>query len=885
MSNKISIATIIIYLTFIPNSASAKFIPKDFEHFYSYSDDDLVFYLPNNKRKIIKVVSNIDQIKKIYNIGKFKQYLLDSGIKKNHIQNVISAVLKNNNSDVKINYNFDKKSIEIKVPSDFMVSKSKSSSFTNAESDETALITRSRLYASSYDGEFDASINNYSIIGFDKSHISLDSRFSTTGDPIVIDSTSYVRDFKGASLLIGYSSYGSEIVNSTSVFDYSSGDDEYRLSFFSNDNLLIGDKSTTGRIYFDMKANGSYRVKREGKIIYTDSVLKGQNFISYNKLPVGIYQIQIELRPDGMPQEVITKQVVNVSSITSKRGFDYNLSYSSSEKKYEDNDYSDNYITASGTYSLYDDRLLVGSNFSYDGNNSHYGIGLRFLLNDISASSYIENLSNDGLLFAFNSSLYGFNFDYKNVDIDDLQTLSDLTVVRYGDHSYKQTNISYSFPFFNSSIGFFASRYEEYIGDNNEKNTTDNISINYNRSIFKNTQLTLSYGLNSSNDYDEYTLGASVNIPLDDKFNYNSSYEYSSKRGTRFDNTIDYNSDLYIEDVEFNNNINLTETVNRNNSNILFGASSTAQNDYFSGNAFVSISDDNYSNLTLSANSTSIITKDSINFTKDDADSFILVKNENKELDVVNDLGLIDLHKDNSYRQRQAIKGGSTIVPIDNYSDYQISLDNEVSGYKEIERNSGTAEMFSYPGTVKIINNKVREVVTFLTYFEDFNDEAVNDIKCKGDGCVAVNKVGNGIYNISVVKDNDFKLTYNNQICLIDSDVINHNKDASRCFPSISEQPNGLQIVTRGFKSDDNEVVYYLGVKDNKIPNDLAATLKNMNMSVVEYPFNKKVHLFVKVSKEINVNSEMMVTTMDVLTQVQKYASTEKNIGNYTRLN
>ncbi|HIF9373437.1 TPA: TcfC E-set like domain-containing protein [Photobacterium damselae] len=876
--------TIIIYLIFFSNSASAKFIPKDFEHFYSYSDNDLVVYLPNNKRKIIKVVSNIDEIKKINNIEQFKKYLLDSGVNKNNIPTVISAILKKDSSDVKVDYNFDKKTIKIKVPSDFMISKSKLSSFTSAESDETALITRNRFYASSYDGNFDASINNYSTIGFDKSHINIDSRLSTIGDPIVIDSTSYVRDFKGASLLIGYSSYGSEVVNSTSVFDYSSGDDEYRLSFFSNDNLLIGDKSTTGRVYFDMKANGSYQVKREGKIIYTDSVLKGQNFISYNKLPVGIYQIQIELRPDGMPQEVITKQIVNISSITSKRGFDYNLSYSSSEKKYKDNNYSANYITASGTYSLYDDRLLIGTNFSFDGSDSHYGVGLRFLLNDISASTYVENLSNDGLLIAFNSSLYGFNLDYKNVDIDDFQTLSDLTMVRYGDHSYRQTNISYSFPFFNSSIGFFASHYEEYMGVNNEKNITDNISLNYNRNIFKNTQLTLSYGLNNSNDYNEYTLGASINIPIDDKFNYNSSYEYSSKRGTRFDNTIDYNSDSYFEDVEFNNNINLTETVNRNNSNILLGASTTAQNDYFSGNAFVSISDDNYSNLTLSANSTSIITKDGIHLTKDDADSFILVKNENKELNDVNDLGLIDLHKDNSYRQRQEIKGGTTVIPIDNYSDYQISLDNEVSGYKEIEQNLGTDEMFSYPGTVKIIKNKVREVVTFLTYFEDFNDEAVNDIKCKGDGCVAVNKVGNGIYNISVVKDNDFKLTYNNQICLIDSDVINHNKDASRCFPSIYEQSNGLQIVTRGFKSNDNEVVYYLGVKDNQIPNDLAATLKNMNVSVVEYPFNEKVHLFVKVSKEISINSEMMVTTMDVLAEVQKYASTEKSIGNYTRL-
>ncbi|HIF9084884.1 TPA: TcfC E-set like domain-containing protein [Photobacterium damselae] len=885
MSNKASIVIISIYLSIAPNSASAKFIPKGFEHFYDYTNTKLVVYLPNNKRKNIDVISNIENIKKIEREDLFKEYLINSGIKESKVPVVLSAILENSSSDVVVDYSFEKKVLKVTVPSDFMTSKSKSSSFTNAESDDSALITRSRFYASSYDGNFDASINNYSTFGFDKSHLMVDTRISTRDEPVVIDSLSYIQDFKGASLLIGYSSFGSEITNSTSVFDYSSADDEYTLSYFSNDNLLIGDKSSTGRVYFDMKANGSYRVKRDGKIIYSDTVLKGQNFINYKKLPIGIYQIQIELRPDGMPQEIITKQVVNVSSITSKRGFDYNLSYSSSEKQFKDINYSVDYIKASGTYSLYDDRLLVGSNFASGGNNAHYGVGLRFLLNDISANAYAEILSNDGFLFAFNSSFYGFNIDYKDVDIDDNNTLSDLTIVRYGDHPYKQTNISYSFPFFDSSIGFYASRYEEYIGNNNEKNTTDNISLNYNKNVFKNSQLTLSYGLNSSNDYDDYTLGISMNIPLNDEFNYTSGYDYSSKRGARYDNTIDYNIDSNFEDVELNHNVNLTETVSHNNSSILFGASSSAHNDYFSSNAFVSISNDGYNNVTLSANSTSIITKDNIYFTKDDADSFIILNNKNKELDNISDLGLIDLHKDNSYRQRQAIKSGSTIVPIDNYSDYQISVDNEVSGYKEIEGSTGINEMFSYPGTVKIINNKVREVVTFLTYFEDFNDEAVNGIKCKGDGCIAVNKVGNGIYNISVVKDNDFKLTYNNQICLIDSDIINHRKDASRCFPSISEQPNGLQLVTRGFNSEENEVVYYLGVKDNDIPNELAVRLKNMNMTVVEYAFNEKMHLFVKINKKIKIDSEMMVTTMDVLNQVQKYASTEKNIGNYTRVN
>ncbi|MGR5366456.1 CS1-pili formation C-terminal domain-containing protein [Photobacterium damselae] len=881
MNKKKFIYSILIIILIISSDACAKFIPVGFEHFYDYTNNEVVVYLPNKKQKVISIVSNIEKIKKINDIEKLTDGLQSSGVEKERIPEILSAIISQNNKKIRTVYNYDGKTLKLDIPSDYMTSKSKTSDFTDAEPDDSALITQTRLYASSYNGNTDVSINNYSTVGFDKSHLNIDTRLSSD-DSFSVESASYNVDFKGTSLAFGYSDDGNNLLNSTSVFDYSAGTDEFNISYYSNDNLLIKNGSSTGRVYFDMKANGSYQVKKNGKVIYNESALKGQNFISYKNLPVGIYQIEIELRPNGLKKEYLTRQVVNVSSITSQRGFDYSLSYKSSEQYINNKNYTSDYMTTSGTYSLYDDRLLLGTNFSFDSTDYHLGLGARFLIKSFNVTTYIENLSDDGYLIALNSSYNGFNFDYKSVYLNDFNSLSNLSIVRYGDHTYRQSNISYSFPFLDSYISIYASRYEAEIGDDNEETETNTLSLNYQDNIFKNITLDLNYGFNSTDGYNEHTIGASVSIPLNDNFNYTSGVEYSSLSGSRLDNTLDFNSEFDINHINFSNNASVTESIDNKSSSIIIAASSNLDNDYFSGNSFVSLSNDGYSNITMNANTSSIITNKSVYFTKDRADSYVILDNDNTDLNIHDDLGLVDLHKNNSYRQRQTIKSGYTVVPIDEYSEYDISIDNEVSGYKSINK-LGTNAIFSYPGTIKKIDNKVQEVVTFLTYFEDFNKEPLNDIECKGAGCLSVDKVGNGIYNISLIKENDFKLTSNNQVCLVDNDVVNHTKDSSKCFPSISEQPNGLQLVTSGFNKNENEVVYYLGIKDEVIPSELSARIENLDMHIVEYNFNKKVHLFVKVNKMLDSN--LTASTFDLISQVQKYASIEKNIGNYSRIN
>ncbi|HIF9203964.1 TPA: CS1-pili formation C-terminal domain-containing protein [Photobacterium damselae] len=882
MNKSICISSLIIPIILVTNNAYAKYIPEGFEHFYNYTKNDIVVYLPNNKRKVINMTSNIDHVKKINEIEKLTKNLLSSGVKKERIPDVISAIKSNHKSKIRAEYNYDNKTVKLKIPSEFMSSKSKISNFTDANPDSSALITQTRLYANSYDGKFDASINNYSTIGFDKSHINVDTRLSTDDDVLSLESASYDIDFKGSSLTFGYSNDGNNLLNSTSVFDYSSSTDEYNISFYSNDNLLIKNGDNVGRVYFDMKANGSYQVKRNGKVIYNETALKGQNYISYKKLPLGIYQVEIEIRPNGYKKETLIRQIVNVSSITSQRGFDYSLSYKTSDQEIDKVNYSSDYIVAAGTYSAYDDRLLIGANIALDGSDSNIGVGARLLVNDFNLNGYIETLGSDGTLVAFSSSYGGLNFDYKWVDLDEFDRLSDLTIVRYGENAYKQSTLSYTFPFFDSYVSLYASKYKKEIDNDAGKIETNNLSVNYQKNIYKNVTLNLDYGFNSSEGYDEHTLGASVNIPLNDTFDYTSSVEYSSIGGTRFDNTLDFSSELDVDDFSISNNAYITESLDDINSQVLIGASSNVSNDYFSGNSFVSVSNDGYRNITMNANTSSILTEGNIYFTKESAESYVILDNDGSTLKNKDDLGLIDLHKNSSYRQRQTIKGNYTVVPIEEYSDYEISIDNEVSGYKSINK-LGSNDIFSYPGTIKKINNKVQEVVTFLTYFEDFNSEPLNDIKCKGNGCLSVDKVGDGIYNISVIKENDFKLTSNNQICLIDNDVVNHNKDASKCFPSIAEQPNGLQLVTRGFNQNEDEVVYYIGVKDDVIPKELSARIENMNIRIVEYEFNEKTHLFVKVNK--NTKSNLTASTFDLISQVQKYASIEKNIGNYTQIN
>ncbi|MFH0257972.1 CS1-pili formation C-terminal domain-containing protein [Vibrio rumoiensis] len=871
---------IAIAIGFIP-FAKANYIPEGFEHFYDFKKNELRFLLPNETEEVIKVESNFRQVKTIVDSEKLSNALRESGVKDEKIDGVLNSIINSDKaSDVKAMYSYDDKTVKVSVPASYMREQTGQLDFTSMQPDANALILTNRLYSNGYNGSYNASLNTEATLGLASSHFNFNGDFTIDEDNSDYDvqMASYQYDLQGRSLVVGYSEYTSLIDNSTSLMDYSQGSDEYSVSLFSNDNLLLKDINNGKKIYFDMKAPGTVELLRDGSVIYSDSVGQGQKTIDYKRLPKGNYSAQLVLKPNGYAKEVYNKRINNNASQTSLRGYDYAFSLSNAESERGENRYEVNYFNSSGVLQLWEGRILVGAGLQASDDAVHIGSGVKYIDGSFNASAYATYLY-DGYLYSLSGNWAGMSLDYESLHLND-SDVSDLTGARYGDEDYSQLTLAYSTNVGFGNLSFYVNKYYEENNNTAYKSNdidTLNLSANFHTTLFVNVGLDVGYTSTrdfSSSARDERTITTSFSIPLSDIFDYSSSFEHSNLTGYRLTNNIRYNDSVYQnKDMTVNAGLNAAEYLDGNDSQMSIGGDISANSKYFDAHAFANISDDDYQNISADIESTSVITNNNIYMTSERSNSYLILNNDVSENIDSSDLGLVNVHSLSGSNSRELVSDNYTLIGLDEYSKYKFNLDSEVSGFNSESKPIGS--MYSYPGTVKTVDNKLKKVKTFLTYFEDFNDSPLNDVDCVGDGCVSVSRVGDGVYSISVQEGENFKLTSNNQMCNFSFD--NDSKYVSRCFPQIKEQVDGMQLVVHGL-GNDSDKVYYLGIIEKNFLDGMSTSLNNLNVDIFSYKFNGQEHIFAKLNAEENKNQ------IEFLNQLQQYAISGDLDGKYSKV-
>lgn len=869
----------------------ASFVPEGFEHFYNYENKVIELELPDQTVAKLQVKANFDHIESFVNIKKTTEKLLKSGIKADYVKKILENTDKisgfGNDEQLWIEYDADYNHAVLHVPSEYMDGEYKLEEYVNVSPSENALISNNKLYTSSVNGEFSSTFTNESVLGFGSNHVSVNSSVNN-GDSIELEELSLTNDFQGSSSVIGYRDQPSSLIdNATSMFDHAYDNKGYYASYYSNDNLLHKNVSRVGRIYFDMKSAGIITVLREGKIIYNDSVLRGQNSVEYSQLPKGNYDVTLVLQPNGYPEERYTKKINNNVSRTSKRGYDYSVSLKSMEFTGENNYYSSDYLDLSYVQSLLDEQVIVNVQSQLDKEDIDVGIGSQIFGNGYQAGAFVSFVNN-GYMASVNSSFLGLNIDQEWFKVDEGKSVSNLSAVRYGDKSYSQTSASYSMGVPTGNLGFYLNYYEEYQKNNYEKDIgLLNLSLNYHTNIFTNVGLDLNYNYSrelssSSSSFDEHLVTANISIPLTDSFSYTSSTDYSSESGSRFTNNINYEADdINAMGTDIYASSYASHYVDEQGSEVTIGGNVSFENNHVKGGIFGYGTNQNQSSVSSNLESTVILTNSNVYATKDRSDSYLILDNDIVGNVDSRDFGLVTMKADGGYLQSNQISGESTLLRLNNYSDYEISVDTEVSGFANINDKPVYEHVFSYPGTVKVVDNKLREVVSFLTYFSDFNDDSLNNIDCIGDGCISISNVGDGIYNISISKGDTFKITSNNQVCLLTTMHLEKLNGTSYCFPTIDETDDGMQLVSDGL-GDDDDVIYYLGIKDNFIPKNVIREIAESGMSIIEHKFGDKMHLFAKVNSEIGQSQLELVSRIELLSKIQEYASYNQDVNKYT---
>ncbi len=169
-----------------------------------------------------------------------------------------------------------------------------------------------------------------------------------------------------------------------------------------------------------------------------------------------------------------------------------------------------------------------------------------------------------------------------------------------------------------------------------------------------------------------------------------------------------------------------------------------------------------------------------------------------------------------------------------------------------------------------------------MTYFENFKEESINNIECRGGGCVNVSRIGDGIYSISVIEDEDYKIVSNGEYCLVNRVDLDYYQGRSRCFPKVIEDTEtGLQLVSLDINSK-NKRYAYLGKVNKEIPEELTEKLDEQGIEVIMYEFGKgNDFLFVGLPKDYDTKLESYVNT-EVWSEIESYAISDYELEGYT---
>ena len=880
----------------VTQNVQAQYIPAEFKHFYEFEENKIMFLLPNDSAYESEGFSNYYGIDRVTDESGLRVAILNSGVKEKYVDEVIRAITSgrsvDNLSGVTTNFSFEEKAMKVNVPAIYLDEERRELRYTNIEPDVQALIIGNHLYASYYGEHSSATLNNDITMGLGNGYISGDftlSGGSNQDTEIDTNSIFYEHNLNSVAFRLGYDAYGVDKNNSTSNMDYANSKNNYYLSVSSSDNLFISDNEQSKKVYFDIKGSGTVDVVRDGRTIYTQSFLKGQHGISYKHLPRGNYNVELVIRADGYPEERISRRINNNVAQTSHQGYDYNVTlreatYDSGKDRNNHSEEQLVYGDISFTKALFHDSVMIGVNSQSDGEDFGFGVLTNYASDWVDAGLYYNNIA-DGRFFNGSLSVAGFSLDYQDYDGSKKHSVTETSPLLravYGSESFDQTTLSYSLPILGSNIGFYGSRVHYDGSANSGGFESTNLALNYNTTIFRNVQLNLGFSrtlndnANQRSDVDDI-YSASVTIPLGDSHTaYSSGFDSSSRTGQRLVNSLLYDKDeiALIDGIDTSGNASINHYIDGRQSEVSLNGRINMSNDKFNSSAYANVSNNSDTNLSFSAESTSIITKDNVYQTKENSESYVIVESEARGFNSNKDdkdFGVLDTQVNSGYHSSTPIDSKTRVVGLKEFSTYKFQVDNEISGYKSSKSNHDTkSEMFTYPGSVHKVSNKVEPIVTFLSYFEDFNNKPLNDVKCIGDGCVSVGRVGDGIYSISLVKDKPFKVASDGEFCFVEPADVGSNGVMTKCFPKIETLDNGMQLVSSGLGSQEDRI-YYLGVLEEALPDTLLSESRDAQIEYIQYNFANNVHLFAKSEADLNDDESFYIVNKQVFEDIQNY--------------
>ncbi|HIF9202939.1 TPA: TcfC E-set like domain-containing protein [Photobacterium damselae] len=856
--NKIIVGCLIITSQFVYSSTD---VPEGFEDFYNLKKENIIVESPLGKKIAIDVEMSYDKINiSVNDIVKVNQILFDDGIKNKiisqisqsfgdsdyyiHCSNVYECQIPSDNRAFYYLYDYDKKIVKIFVNREFFLSSVTEKKYAQVDSNDFSLISNvnGTFYGAS-DTDYSSSLDVDNIASIKYGYLIGDFNFSSDSS---ISEISYNIDFKNNSLSAGYYEYGSD--HNYSALDSlvpTASNDEIAALISSSNNLLVGSKRDYKRLYFNMPRKGYVEIYKNNKKIMVKEFSSGQQYLGYDELPLGRYDIRLKIIVDGQVESTIEDTIYNLDESFVEDEFQYNIK---AGRILNDGEYDDsNYMQVSGLYGISDNIAAFASiNIDKEKISPLVGLFLEFEYFILDAKTSIWDNGNYTDIY---SSLGDLSINYQKLDYDDLNDIDDLSYGFFGNNSYENLNLSYNRYVAVSYIpngNVFAS-YMKNLQETKELQTKYSSSTLGYRFTKNRNSYSINFTRNDFRDYNDYVFEFNVDVDLGDKFSasssfYNNSSDLSLRNRLNYDvvNSGDNSLSLSLWNELFEND--------KSTAGVELFANHSDQRQNIMANLS---SNSNGRNLFVNYDTNIIFTPNDIYQTNDESDSYMVINVDHEKADYGN-YQLVENYK---YYIQGSINENHGIIATKANNQYDISFDSESSQYENTGDKIGS--YYSHPGSVKEVVPNFNKVKSFLVAFEDINGAAVKEIKCKGDGCSSFSDVGDGVFALNVKSGIPFTIYHDDSICMMDS----KNVTKGVCLPKITADNDDLKLVKVG-SGDNIKEYYFLGMLDLISLEQIKDEFKDKN--IISYQMDTNYFVLIQ-------NDTFDTHDMSLLTSISNY--------------
>ncbi|WP_297476375.1 CS1-pili formation C-terminal domain-containing protein [uncultured Photobacterium sp.] len=797
-------------------------------------------------------------------------------------------------------YNIDSNVLRVFLSENVLKDKKTAAVYASNVNNNNALINSSSIFVNQYDDDTSLNISDSLVKGFKYGYLRSDFNINTDADDVFdLNELSYNVTNHNTEFKAGYFSDNNSM-NATDIIDSFTNSDTFDASFGSSRNLLLKANQAYKKVNIYVPSAGLLSIRKNGVYIKQYAVKAGQQEISYNDLPAGVYEINVTVKSGNNVFFDRNYNIYNIKSAELSKGdFDYRVQVGMLTNKGNDEGYNHDYDGDLDEYSgNYNDSLYSSAKLAY---GLADGLTLSGALTlseekDLILQSAIDYTFINGAQLTYNNKLYSegsslntinlyspwINIGYEDFHFDDDDGLACFTEAC---DSRTNINISKSIMLTGSlSTGLYYNYYKYAQGSSTS--ITNNYNYDYDSSNNFNFEIT--YNKNDDNIvmYNQNDDEFQFNLRYTKTFGNNSrlSFDTSAQK----DQFTDFTSEFDTGDLLPDDNMSLSALArssfvkDRDETNdTSLDIMADYQNNNFDANYYASISTVGTTQQNLSLNNTQIITSDGIDFTRQKSEAYL--KLDIKKSDDVKDndsYGVLSIEQDSSRKYDVNINNDNKIVPLNSYAQYNNRIDTESSSLENTGKNR--AEFFVHPGSVVETKMNLTKVVSFVSGFKDILDQDILAVQCVGEGCVDVENIDANVFKIAVrsgqpfvLKNKDKELT-----CLTPQvrDISVLNIGMNYCIPDDNEQ---LLVMTDPQTGKDMRYVY-LGIFETKNKWRYASLDKDSQYNIIEKKFGDDKNLvYVSYDQEQIVSNDMK----EKLSNIMLTADVPKDaISNYVLL-